>query len=470
MPTASAHPQPHSTRIIAVTPDLITLAGDGNAAIFLAQVLFWWKVKGRNKFYKFNSPCDHTLYRSGDSWLEEVCLKRTMFATARRRVAVKVRISCPDEIQSAFNEGALVVYGTDENHLTWYIVNEQALQSRSPSLYIRLFGAETSANTPSIKQPRPTQRAKSAESPQHLHSLPVPQPTPLLIPCGASPTITTVTSQCPTPPPAGAEPLQSPMQTSCIGISTEITTQITAKTASEINLQEIPSMGEPLPTPITPVLLGEGGKVYQTKRQKIAFAIFTGLQERGVQRDPARLIARRTVQSGLDVAKTLEIFDAHVLDAERASVRSPVGVAVSRMLDGTQITPAPKCALVQVRRLNQERVWEQQRVKVGIGEGIGEEDNGGVDKVGEVGDAVVQQAPIQALWQQVLDDIKLQVTRATYEQHFRDTWLEQQGGAYVVCARNPHTIEWLAHRLKRLVTQTLQRWGGETIQPQFACG
>lgn len=461
MTTTSAHPQPHNTRVIAITPDLIALAGDGNAAIFLAQVLFWWKVKGRTKFYKFNSPCDHALYRIGDSWLEEVCLKRTMFTTARRRVAVKVRISCPDEIQSAFNEGALVVYGTDENHLTWYIVNEQALQSRSPSLYIRLFGAETSANTPSIKQPRPTQRAKSAESPQ----IPVPQPTPLMVPREASPTIPLVTSHCPTSPSAGAEPLNSPMQDVYIGLYTEKTTQ----KASENSLQkQIPTTDIPLPTTPAPIA-GEGGEVHQSGRQKIVFAIFTGLQERGVQQDPARLIARRAVQAGWGVEQTLDTFDAHKVDATQTGARSPVGVAVSRMLDGGQLMHPPAPALAKVRRHYQERVWVAQHLENATEAGMGTGDSRVLEGT-NVADAVGEQLPAQALWQQVLGDIKLQVTRATYDQRFKGTWLEQRGTVYVVYARDPHTVEWLAHRLKGLVTQTLQRWGGGTIQPQFACG
>jgi hypothetical protein len=464
MATALIHPQPYNPRVIAVTRDLIALAGDGNAAIFLAQVLFWWKVKGRQKFYKFNSPCDHALYRPGDSWLEEVCLRRTMFATARRRVAVKVRISCHDEIQAAFAEGALVVYGTDENHLTWYLVNEAALQTRSPALYARLFGTEPSA-APGSHPPRPRQRATPADSSQqHLPSPPVPQPTVFVAAREALPTSPMVISQCPTPLSASAQPLHSPMQTSCIGLHTEITTQIAPETASEINLQkQLPSTDTPLPTPGA-LATGEGGEGYRSERQKIAFAIVTGLQKRGVRQDPARLIARRAVHAGWGVDMTFETFDAHELDAAQTGARSPLGVAVSRMLDGTRSTPAPAWALARVRRRQQEQAWAERC--------------DGVDalKQTDASDLVegerqrVEPSPLNTLWDRVLGDIKLQVTRATFEQRFRHTWLEQCGDAYVVCARDPHTVEWLQHRLNRMITQTLQRWGGSGIQPHFACG
>lgn len=471
MTTALIHPQPFGNRVIAVTPDLIALAGDGNAAIFLAQVLFWWKVKGRQKFYKFNSPCDHASYRPGDSWLEEVCLKRTMFATARRRVAVKVRISCHDEIQAAFSEGALVVYGTDENHLTWYLVNEPALQSRSPLLYTRLFGAEPSATaaTPGSHPARPRQRAKSAESrQQQLPSPPVPQPTSFVAAREALPPSPMVNSQCPAPPSASAQPLHSPMQDVCIGLHTEITTQTAPETASENLQKQVPSTGKPLPTPAA-TGVGEGEEAFQRERQKIALAIVTGLQERGVQRDPARLMARRAVHAGWGMEQTLETFDAHELDAAQTGARSPLGVAVSRMLDGDQLLPPPPALLAKARRHKQERAWEALHLEGATEPNMGTDRGGGADGC-TLAEAAQEPSPAQALWQQVLGDIKLQVTRATYEQRFKGTWLEQRGTAYVVCARDPHTVEWLAHRLKGLVTRTLERWAGGTIQPEFACG
>jgi hypothetical protein len=163
------------------------------------------------------------------------------------------------------------------------------------------------------------------------------------------------------------------------------------------------------------------------------------------------------------------MVDAHLLDAKRAEVRSPVGVVVSRMLNGTHMTPAPAWARAQVRRNHQDRAWAARHVADAAETGM-DLDNAGADEGTAVEVAVGEPLPAQALWQRVLGDIKMQVTRAPYEQRFKDTWLELRGAAYVVCARDPHTVEWLAHRLSPLVTQTLQRWGGGTIQPQFACG
>lgn len=454
MTTTSTHSQPRNTRVIAVTPDLIALAGDGNAAILLAQILFWWKVAGRRKFYKFNSPCDHALYRRGDSWAEEVCLKRTMFATARRRVAVKVRISSPDEIQSAFAKGALVVYGTDENHLTWYLVNEPALQLQSPSLYARLVGADSPSNAPA---PLPTRPTQSPSQPA--------EPTPQRVNHTSNHVLQNSTPQSPTAPMGNVGVQHSPMQGSSIGFNTESFAETAPQTAPEKNsLQTPPTKNTPLPTPIA--ALSGGGEVKSSLRE-IAATIYNNLQKRGVQSDPARLIARRAVQSGWGVVRTLEVFDAHGLDAERAGARSAVGVAVSRMLDGVQITPAPEWAVSRVRRLNQEQAWAERCEAVGV---VGE--SGDSDLTPKGGEPLVEQSPLKTLWERVLGDIKLQVTRATFEQRFRNTWLEQRDNTYIVCARDPHTVEWLSHRLDRMITTTLQRWGGNLGQTQvtYGCG
>jgi hypothetical protein len=433
-----------STRVIAVTPDLIDLAGDGNAAIFLAQVLFWWRVAGRKKFYKFNAPCDHKSYRTGDSWLEELRFKRTMFATARRRVAVKVRISCLEEVQSALNEGALIVYATDENHLTWYMVNEQALQQRSPAVFGRFFESAAAVTPTPVKTSSPSQhhirsaskttsQSVGAATPNHVSTQGIPAPL------------------------ADAQPPHPLMQDPCIGIHTENTSEIAPETASKSSLLATSLALIPLPT-------SEGGGVKDMAGQEVISEIFKGLQERGVQDDPARLIARRAVRVELGAPETLEMFDAHLLDAERANAISPVGVAVARMVKNSQITPAPAWALARVRQRNQERVWQAQQEQTKAEKPAGSDEAIDITQ-GEAGAAPL--SSLNSLWQQVLNDIKLQVTRATFEQRFQHTWLEQGDNGYIVRAQDAHTLEWLAHRLNHMVTNTLRRYVGMEIGVGF---
>ncbi|MBA3533238.1 MAG: hypothetical protein H0T73_15065, partial [Ardenticatenales bacterium] len=133
-------------RTIALDAELVRLAGDGNAALFLRQALFWQRLHQR-PFYKFNAPApNHPAYHSGDSWQEETGLTRSQFERARRRLAVKVQGSDPAQIKAAFAGGALLVCWTTEEHLTWYRLNEAALRERAPELCERLLGTDTSAD------------------------------------------------------------------------------------------------------------------------------------------------------------------------------------------------------------------------------------------------------------------------------------------------------------------------------------
>lgn len=441
------------TRIIAVTSDHLALTGDGNAALFLAQVLFWWRVNGRKPFYKFNSPCEHDRYRPGDSWLEELHLKRTMLCTARRRVAAKVQyIHKQAVVQAAFDAGALVVYGTDLTRTTYYHVNEALLQIEAPDLYARLCTPD-SVNTASapVQTTRPTKtRADMPGAPS------VPTATP-----AATNVATPILSAPPTTASVrNAESHHSVMQGFSISNSSE--------TASEMTTQALAEQLAPPPTHIPTVVEGEGEEL-KTQWREIVEIVTDGLQQRSVQDNPARLIAWRAVRTGMGVAATLDLFDAHLLDAQRASAKSPVGVAVSRMVQNRQILPAPAWALSEVARRNRERAWEERQAQLAVS-GDAQVASGVEGSVAAgLTPAVRDSDTTTTLWEQVLADIKLQVTRVTFDQRFKGTWLEQRGDAYLVYARDASTVEWLQHRLYRMISDALTRWGGTDIQPQFAC-
>lgn len=108
-------------RLLTYRPALVTVAGSINAAIFLAQVLYWWFKSGRRAFYKFNAPCEHPLCKPGDSWQEELRMRRAMFEAARDQVATKVVGGSSRKEILSFSP---IVYWTDSNRVTWYQVNE----------------------------------------------------------------------------------------------------------------------------------------------------------------------------------------------------------------------------------------------------------------------------------------------------------------------------------------------------------
>ena len=66
------------------------------------------------------------------------------------------------------------------------------------------------------------------------------------------------------------------------------------------------------------------------------------------------------------------------------------------------------------------------------------------------------------LWQLALTELPLQMTRATFDSWLKDTRglrFGEMDGALVVACANSQAIEWITHRLKRPIAQTLERLG-----------
>jgi len=85
-------------------------------AIILQQMIYRrnWK-----KFYKFTEPCEHELYKPGDSWTEELWLTKFEFTNNLKKIGFKLW-KTKNQIKK---EDALIIYYTDSNRLTWYELN-----------------------------------------------------------------------------------------------------------------------------------------------------------------------------------------------------------------------------------------------------------------------------------------------------------------------------------------------------------
>lgn len=115
------------TRRVSYRPSWNQFTGSVNATLFLQQMIYWWVKQGRRPFYKFNSPCDHPQYRTGDSWQEELGMTRSEFETARRKIGAKTK--------GNVNGKALVSYWIDPERRTWYALNETAVIAELQAIY-----------------------------------------------------------------------------------------------------------------------------------------------------------------------------------------------------------------------------------------------------------------------------------------------------------------------------------------------
>jgi len=130
-------------KTISYRPTLAKIAGSVTGAIFLQQVLFRWQTNGRKPFYKFSAPCDHPLYREGDSWQEELHFTRAELEGARAKVAIKRKKGEPMGEE-------LVAYWVDMERKTWYSLNEPALENALIKQYVLRESSITYSGNPEI--------------------------------------------------------------------------------------------------------------------------------------------------------------------------------------------------------------------------------------------------------------------------------------------------------------------------------
>lgn len=113
--------------VISYRLSLRKITGDVLSAILLQQMLFRYGTND-GKFYKFKEPCNHRLYKKGDSWVEELGFSRKEFDNALKRIATK--LTRGSKRQTAIYGDSLnnlILYYTDADRVTWYEVNEMLL-------------------------------------------------------------------------------------------------------------------------------------------------------------------------------------------------------------------------------------------------------------------------------------------------------------------------------------------------------
>ena len=143
-------------RSVAYRPRFASLTGSALSAILLQQIIYWWKSKGSEPFFKFRAPSKHAQYQEGDSWCEELEWNTHEFDTALKVIATKVTkgvsktdllntempIRNDDESNQSFYDrlqvavSRCVIYWTDSSRVTWYMVNEELLGKFVSRIYL----------------------------------------------------------------------------------------------------------------------------------------------------------------------------------------------------------------------------------------------------------------------------------------------------------------------------------------------
>ena len=126
------------------------ITGSMSSAVLFQQMLFNYGRKQGKPFYKFFMPCGHPLYRPYDSWTEELGIGETAFTNALKRIGTRAKTK--DEIREFLKKKSkefCVIYYTDHNNLTWFYLNEVAIEkvaSQAEELMKKEYAAKDDTN------------------------------------------------------------------------------------------------------------------------------------------------------------------------------------------------------------------------------------------------------------------------------------------------------------------------------------
>jgi hypothetical protein len=114
---------------IKFDPRINQLTGCYRATLILSTLEYWFQKKPEG-FYKFIEACPHRLYKSGDSWTEQLDCDRKSFASSFDRIAVRYKSRrAYDKAEDKFQEKMYAsIY--DRNTNQTYFVRNHDLANR----------------------------------------------------------------------------------------------------------------------------------------------------------------------------------------------------------------------------------------------------------------------------------------------------------------------------------------------------
>ena len=101
--------------------------GSHNAALLFDRLEYWFS-RIKNQFYKFIKPCDHPLYKEGDSWEEELGLSPKAFRNAFDLIGIRYKSKTEFNTAEDPFKGKLFAYYQDrQSKKTIFVRNNKLL-------------------------------------------------------------------------------------------------------------------------------------------------------------------------------------------------------------------------------------------------------------------------------------------------------------------------------------------------------
>ena len=146
----------------------------------------------------------------------------------------------------------------------------------------------------------------------------------------------------------------------------------------------------------------------------------------------------------------------------RRSLTNPVGNIILKLESGERPPGEFLRAAEEEIRLRQ---WIQEQEQADKGEDLEEQDQLEPEARASVS------VEARRIWTRSLEELKLQMTRATF-----DTWLrgsevvEADDGCLTVAVRHAHAVDWLQNRLLPVIERTVARHADGEVKITFVAG
>jgi hypothetical protein len=143
---------------IKFTPEINKIIGCPRATLIFG-FLEHWSTKMSEGFYKFIEPCNHPLYRKGDSWTEELNCDSKSFAKSFQKIGVRYRSRSEfEKAQDKFQGKLYLSYYDRHKNQTFFIRNDEAVKAFLST------GSTKPENTPKRKGGDTPNRGVSVEN------------------------------------------------------------------------------------------------------------------------------------------------------------------------------------------------------------------------------------------------------------------------------------------------------------------
>lgn len=141
------------TAAVSQPIDINTFCKKTTTKLVVQHLEYWFRGKKKNGFFKFSAPCNHKLYREGDSWTEELGISKSSFKRHFDFVGTRWPSKTSfEESKDPFLGKPYTCYYDRKENVTRYFKNPTgSISSKSMTLSLLKAEKETMKDQVSIK-------------------------------------------------------------------------------------------------------------------------------------------------------------------------------------------------------------------------------------------------------------------------------------------------------------------------------